>query len=33
VQLTGPLANIGCYYRDAYRFTMDRINAAGGFKI
>jgi hypothetical protein len=33
VQLTGPLANTGCFNRDAYRFTMDRINPAGGFKI
>ncbi|MBU6258387.1 MAG: amino acid ABC transporter substrate-binding protein [Burkholderiales bacterium] len=33
VQLTGPLANTGRYYRDAYQFAIDRINAAGGVKI
>jgi branched-chain amino acid transport system substrate-binding protein len=33
VQLTGPLANTGRYYRDAYQFAIDRINAAGGAKI
>jgi branched-chain amino acid transport system substrate-binding protein len=33
VQLTGPLANTGRYYRDAYRFTVDKINAAGGIKV
>lgn len=33
VQLTGPLANTGRYYRDAYQITIDKINAAGGVKI
>jgi branched-chain amino acid transport system substrate-binding protein len=33
VQLTGPLANTGRYYRDAYQFAIDKINAAGGVKI
>ena len=26
VQLTGPLANTGRYYRDAYKFAIDKIN-------
>jgi branched-chain amino acid transport system substrate-binding protein len=30
VQLTGPVANTGRYYRDAYEFAVDKINAAGG---
>lgn len=33
VQLTGPLANTGRYYRDAYQFAIDKINAAGGVKV
>jgi branched-chain amino acid transport system substrate-binding protein len=33
VQLTGPVANTGRYYKDAYEFTIDKINAAGGVKI
>ncbi|MDQ2927714.1 MAG: amino acid ABC transporter substrate-binding protein [Pseudomonadota bacterium] len=33
VQLTGPVANTGRYYRDAYQFAIDKINAAGGAKI
>jgi branched-chain amino acid transport system substrate-binding protein len=33
VQLTGPVANTGRYYRDAYEFAVDKINAAGGVKI
>src|SRR4051794_23296532 len=33
VQLTGPSANTGRYYRDAYEFAIERINAAGGVKI
>jgi len=33
VQLTGPLANTGRYYQDAYQFAIDRINAAGGVKV
>ncbi|MEY9178748.1 ABC-type branched-subunit amino acid transport system substrate-binding protein [Bradyrhizobium sp. USDA 326] len=33
VQLTGPVANTGRYYRDAYQLAIDRVNAAGGVKI
>ncbi|HWV40885.1 amino acid ABC transporter substrate-binding protein [Pseudorhodoplanes sp.] len=33
VQLTGPVANTGRYYKDAYEFTIDKINAAGGVKV
>lgn len=33
VQLTGPVANTGRYYKDAYEFAVDKINAAGGIKI
>jgi branched-chain amino acid transport system substrate-binding protein len=33
VQLTGPVANTGRYYRDAYQIAIDRINAAGGAKV
>jgi len=33
VQLTGPVANTGRYYRDAYQIAIDKINAAGGVKI
>jgi branched-chain amino acid transport system substrate-binding protein len=33
VQLTGPVANTGRYYRDAYQFAIDKINAAGGAKF
>jgi branched-chain amino acid transport system substrate-binding protein len=33
VQLTGPLANTGRYYRDAYQFAIDKINQKGGVKI
>jgi branched-chain amino acid transport system substrate-binding protein len=33
VQLTGPVANTGRYYKDAYEFAVERINAAGGIKI
>ncbi|HEY9274125.1 MULTISPECIES: amino acid ABC transporter substrate-binding protein [Achromobacter] len=33
VQLTGPVANTGRYYRDAYQMAVDQINAAGGVKI
>ena len=32
VQLTGSLANTGRYYRDAYNFAIDTINAKGGIK-
>jgi branched-chain amino acid transport system substrate-binding protein len=27
VQLTGPVANTGRYYRDAYQLAIDKINA------
>ena len=33
VQLTGPVANTGRYYRDAYQIAVDKINAAGGAKV
>ncbi|MDF3037085.1 MAG: branched-chain amino acid transporter substrate-binding protein [Paucimonas sp.] len=33
VQLTGPVANTGRYYKDAYEFAVDKINAAGGIRI
>ncbi len=33
VQLTGPVANTGRYYKDAYQFTIDKINEAGGVKV
>src|SRR5512146_971040 len=33
VQLTGPVANTGRYYRDAYQFAIEKINAAGGVKL
>ena len=33
MQLTGPVANTGRYYRDAYQIAIDKINAAGGVKI
>jgi branched-chain amino acid transport system substrate-binding protein len=33
VQVTGPVANTGRYYKDAYEFAVDKINAAGGIKI
>lgn len=33
VQLTGPVANTGRYYKDAYEFAAEKINAAGGIKI
>jgi branched-chain amino acid transport system substrate-binding protein len=33
VQLTGPVANTGRYYRDAYQLAVDKINAAGGVKL
>ncbi len=32
-QLTGPVANTGRYYKDAYEFAVDRINAQGGVKV
>lgn len=33
VQLTGPLANTGRYYKDAYEFAVDQINKKGGIKV
>jgi branched-chain amino acid transport system substrate-binding protein len=33
VQLTGPVANTGRYYRDAYELAVNKINAAGGVKV
>jgi branched-chain amino acid transport system substrate-binding protein len=33
VQLTGPLANTGRYYKDAYQFAVDQINQKGGVKV
>lgn len=33
IQLTGPVANTGRYYQDAYQIAIDKINAAGGVKI
>ncbi|MPS26858.1 MAG: amino acid ABC transporter substrate-binding protein [Alcaligenaceae bacterium] len=33
IQLTGPVANTGRYYRDAYQIAVDQINEAGGVKI
>ena len=33
VQLSGPLANTGRYYRDGYQFAVDQINKAGGVKV
>ncbi len=32
VQLTGPLANTGRYYKDAYEFAVEQINKKGGVK-
>ncbi len=33
VQLSGPLANTGRYYRDGYEMAIDVINKAGGVKV
>jgi branched-chain amino acid transport system substrate-binding protein len=33
VQVTGPLANTGRYYRDGYEFAVKRINDKGGVKV
>lgn len=33
VQITGPTANTGRYYRDGYQFAVDQINAKGGVKV
>ncbi|WJR75651.1 hypothetical protein [Bradyrhizobium sp. NP1] len=31
--MTGPVANTGRYYRDAYQLAIDKINAVGGAPI
>ena len=33
LQLTGPLANTGRYYRDGYEFAIAKINEKGGIKV
>jgi branched-chain amino acid transport system substrate-binding protein len=33
VQMSGPLANTGRYYRDGYEFAVDQINKLGGVKV
>ncbi|TAL77344.1 MAG: amino acid ABC transporter substrate-binding protein [Burkholderiaceae bacterium] len=33
VQLTGPVANTGRYYRDAYQLAIDQINEKGGVTV
>ncbi len=33
VQLTGPVANTGRYYKDAYQIAVDKINEKGGVKV
>src|SRR5690242_2807736 len=33
VPLTGSLAGMGRHYRDAYEFTIERINASGGVTV
>ena len=33
VQLTGPIANTGRYYRDAYQLAIDQINRKGGVTV
>ncbi|MFV0283188.1 MAG: amino acid ABC transporter substrate-binding protein [Castellaniella sp.] len=33
VQLTGPVANTGRYYKDAYQLAVDQINRKGGIKV
>jgi branched-chain amino acid transport system substrate-binding protein len=33
MQLTGPDSNTGRYYKDAYEFAIDKINATGGVKF
>ena len=33
VQLTGPIANTGRYYRDAYQLAIDQINSKGGVTV
>ncbi|MGE4450264.1 amino acid ABC transporter substrate-binding protein [Castellaniella sp.] len=33
VQLTGPVANTGRYYKDAYQLAVDQINRKGGVEV
>src|SRR5712692_10813234 len=33
VQVTGPVANTGRYYRDGYEFAIATINAKGGIRV
>src|SRR5947208_15841537 len=33
VQMTGSSANTGRYYKDAYAFAIEKINAAGGVSV
>lgn len=33
LQLTGPVANTGRYYKDAYEFAIDEINKKGGVRV
>lgn len=33
VQLTGPIANTGRYYHDAYQLAIDKINEKGGVTV
>ncbi len=33
VQVTGPVANTGRYYRDGYEFAIEKINAKGGIRV
>ncbi|AGS06828.1 amino acid ABC transporter substrate-binding protein [Candidatus Profftella armatura] len=33
IPLTGQFSNIGKYYHDAYKFTIDKINESGGVKV
>jgi branched-chain amino acid transport system substrate-binding protein len=33
VQLTGPVANTGRYYKDAYEFAVAKVNEKGGVKV
>jgi branched-chain amino acid transport system substrate-binding protein len=33
VQLTGPVANTGRYYKDAYQLAVDQINRKGGVDV
>ena len=33
VQITGLVANTGCYYRDAYQIAVEKISEAGGVHV